>query len=49
MVVLKEPFLRWQSHYEGPLKSSWTHLIRKKRLSLHLHEVLTPHTNSEHS
>jgi len=24
MVILKEPFLGWQSNYEGRLKSSWT-------------------------
>jgi acyl-CoA synthetase (AMP-forming)/AMP-acid ligase II len=27
MVILKEPFLGWQSNYEGRLKSSWTQLI----------------------
>jgi len=24
MVILKEPFLRWQSNYEDRLKSLWT-------------------------
>jgi hypothetical protein len=24
MVILKEPFLGWQSNYKGSLKSSWT-------------------------
>jgi len=27
MVVLKEPFLGWQSNYKGRLKSSWTRLL----------------------
>jgi hypothetical protein len=27
MVILKEPFLGWQSNYESCLKSLWTHLI----------------------
>jgi hypothetical protein len=33
MVVLKEPFLGWQSNYKGRLKSSWTHLITPRRCS----------------
>jgi hypothetical protein len=39
-VVLEEPFLEWRSNYEGRLKSSWTHLIRKSP-SPHLHKIPT--------